>query len=100
MGQAALLSMVTAFLAFTASEAALFAPLREWFKERSTWQGKLVSCGYCMGFWIALALEMIYRPRLFHQWWPLDHLLTAFLIAWLSAFQWVVLCLLMDRAGK
>ena len=100
MAQAALLSMVTACLAFTMSETVLFAPLRGWVKSRSVWLGKLLSCGYCSGFWIAFALVALYRLRLFDHWWPLDQILTAFLVTWLAAFQWAALCLLMGRAGK
>ncbi len=100
MALAALLSLVTACLAFTVSETALFEPLREWIKKRSFWLGKLLACGYCLGCWIAIGLVAVYQPRLFEGWWLLDYLLTAFVIAWLAAFQWAMLCLLMDRAGK
>ena len=49
---------------------------------------------------VAFALTAIYRPRLFVFWWPLDYFLTALVIAWLSAFQWVAMCWLMERAGR
>ncbi|MDH3524507.1 MAG: DUF1360 domain-containing protein [Acidobacteriota bacterium] len=98
--EVALLSSVTGFLAFSVSETKLLAPFREWLAARSAPLGKLVSCGFCTGFWVAVALEAIYRPRLFHAWRPLDLALTAFVIAWLAAFQWLALCWLMDRAGK
>ena len=98
--QAVLLSVATASLAFTVTETALFAPLREWIKRRSRWLGKLFSCGYCLGWWIALMLVILYQPRLLHRWWLLDYFLTAAVIAWLAAFQWIALCWLMDRVGK
>jgi hypothetical protein len=43
------LSLVTASLAFTLCETALFAGLREWVKGQSVWLGKLACCGYCQG---------------------------------------------------
>ncbi len=95
-----LLSMATAWLAFTVSESAVFRPLREWTAARSGWLGKLLACGYCMSFWIALALVVAYRPRLFVLWAPADYLLTALVVAWLAAFQWIVLCRLMQLAEK
>jgi len=95
-----LLSLVTASLAFTLSEATVFWGLREWVKGRSAWMGKIASCGYCLGHWGAFGLVAIYRPRLFQTWWPLDYFLTALIIAWLAAFQWAALCWLMDKAGK
>jgi hypothetical protein len=42
----------------------------------------------------------IYRPRLFESWWLVDYFLTVLLIAWLSAFQWAVMCWLVEKAGK
>ena len=100
LAQAVLVSVATASLAFTVTETVLFASLREWIKRQSQWLGKLFSCGYCLGWWIALILVAVYQPRLLHAWWLLDYFLTAAVIAWLAAFQWAALCWLMDRAGK
>ena len=100
MDEALLLSLVTAYVAFTVSETVIFAPLRGWAKARSSWLGKLLACGFCAGFWVALGLVAIFRPRLFVSWWLLDYLLSAMVIAWLAAFQWAALCWLMERAGK
>ncbi len=47
-----------------------------------------------------MALVLIYQVNLFSAWPPLDYFLTALLIAWLSGFQWVLMCWLMERAGK
>jgi hypothetical protein len=96
----ALLSVATASIAFTVSETKLFAPVRERLKSRSRFAGDMVSCGYCLGHWIAFALVAIYRPRLFDAWWLLDYFLTALVVAWLAAFQWLALCWLMCKAGK
>jgi len=95
-----LLSLANASLAFTLSETKVFAPLRAWLKVRAPFLGELVSCGYCLGHWIALVLVILYRPRLFHFWAPLDYLLTTLVIAWLSAFQWATLSWLVTKAGK
>jgi hypothetical protein len=100
MDRAALLSLVTACIAFTVSETALFAPLRERLRARLPWLGKLISCGYCLGCWVAFGLTAIYRPRLFVAWEPLDLLLTALAIAWFAAFQWAALCWLLAQTGK
>ncbi len=97
---AGLLSLVTASVSFTLSEARLFAGLRQRAAARSRWLGELLGCGYCTGHWVAFGLAAIYRPRLFDAWRPLDYLLTAVAIAWLAAFQWAILCLLLERGGK
>jgi hypothetical protein len=94
------LSLATASISFTISETKLFKPFREWMKLKSRFAGELFSCGYCLGHWVAFAFVALYRPGIFKFWWPLDYFLTALVIAWLAAFQWIVLCLLMEKAGK
>ena len=97
--QVLLLSLVTASVSFTVTETKLFKPLREYFRKESL-LGRLLSCGYCFGHRVALALVAIYQPRLFDFWWPLDYFLTALAIAWLGGIQWIVMCLLMLKTGK
>lgn len=94
------LSLVTASLSFTVTETKLFLPVREWMRRQNALLGELLSCGYCFGHWIALALVILYQARLFKAWWPLDYFLTAVVVAWLAAFQWAVLCWVMEKAGK
>jgi hypothetical protein len=100
MEQIALLSAVTAIIAFDIADSALFEPVRRWLKCRSRFVGELVSCGYCVGHWIALGLTLVYRPHILVLWWPLDIFLTSLVVAWLSAFQWLALCWLFARVGK
>lgn len=100
MGEILLLSVVTASIAFTVTETKLFKTLRRWAKEKSFLLGELFSCGYCFGHWVAVVLVAIYRPKLFELWWLLDYCLTALVIAWLAAFQWALLCWLMEKAEK
>ncbi len=100
MEQVLYLSFVTAAVSFTVTEMKPFLPVREWARARNSILGELLSCGYCFGYWVAFALVAIYRPRLFVFWWPLDYFFTALVIAWLSAFQWAVMCWLMEKAGK
>lgn len=95
-----LLSAVSASISFTVTETKLFKPFREWVKARNNFLGELVRCGYCLGHWVAFIVVIIFKPRLFESWWLLDYVLTAFVIAWLSAFQYVLMCLLMAKAEK
>ena len=99
MKEMLLLSLVTASISYTVTEARLFKPLREWVHRKLPW-GEPLACGYCLGHWIAFALVAVYRPRLFDMWWLLDYFLTALIIAWLSGIQWVLMCLVMEKAGK
>jgi hypothetical protein len=82
------------------TETKLFKPFREWIGGVGSFIGELFSCGYCLGHWTAFGLVAIYQPRLFELWWPLDFLVTALALAWLSAFQWVLLCWLTQKSGK
>jgi hypothetical protein len=100
MGKIIYLSFVTASVSFAVTETKLFLPLREWIKGKNSFLGELLSCGYCFGHWIAFVLVAIYRSKLFGSWWLLDYFFTALIIAWLAAFQWVLMCWLMDKVGK
>jgi len=100
MEEVILLSLVNASISFTIAESKIFQPFREWSKKRNTFIGSILSCGYCLGFWVAFVLVILYRPKLFQLWWLLDYFLTALVIAWLSAFQWGMMCWLMDKTGK
>ena len=100
MERVALLSVVTASIAFGITETKLCLPVREWVKRRSEFLGELMACGYCLGHWVALGLVAIYRPKLFDAWWVLDYCITVLVIAWLAGLQWAVLCVLMEKAGK
>jgi len=95
-----LLSLVTASVSFTITEMKVFKPFRDWIRKGNNWFGELFSCGYCLGHWIAFILVAIYQPRLFHTWWLLDYFLTALVIAWLAALQWIVMCWLFAKTGK
>ncbi len=95
-----LLSAVNASIAFTVAETKLFLSLRRWMTRKAIYLGKLFSCGYCFGHWIAFVLVAIYHPRLFFCWPPLDYFLTAIVIAWISAAQWAVMCWLVDMAER
>lgn len=100
MEQVLILSLVTASISFTVSESKLFEAMRWKVKARSHFLGELVSCGYCIGHWIAFVLVAIYRPKLLDSWWILDYFLTILVIAWLSGIQWAAMCVLLDKAGK
>lgn len=94
------MSFVTASISFAVTETKTFIPVREWVKMRNSFLGELLSCGYCFGHWVAFALVAIYQIKLFESWWPLDYCLTGLAIAWLSAFQWIVMCWFIEKTGK
>ena len=100
MKEIILLSFINASISFTVSESKIFQPLRDWCNKKSIFIGSILTCGYCLGFWVAFALVAIYRPKLFELLWLLDYFLTALVIAWLSAFQWVIMCWLIEKTGK
>ena len=91
------LSLVAASISFTVTETKLFKPFRIWFEGKNSFFEGLLKCGYCFGHWIAFALVVIYRPKLFESWWLLDYYLTALIIAWLAGIQWVLMCWLMEK---
>lgn len=95
-----ILSLAAAGISFGITETKLARPLREWMKQKNRLLGELFSCGYCFGHWVSLALVGIYRPGILAAWPPVDFVLTVFIVAWLAGFQWVLMCLLMQKTGK
>ena len=95
-----LLSVVTAMISFTVTEAAVFRPMRTWRESKNKFFGKLIHCGYCFGFWVALFIEYIFKFQLFDIYLFLDYFMTTLVIAWLSGFQWILMCCFMKFAEK
>lgn len=64
-------------------------PLRLFVAERSSgkfwnWLSKLLSCPYCTGMWLSIFAVLIYRPRLVHEWLPLDYLVSVMALSGIS----------------
>lgn len=96
-----LLSLACAGISTTITEMEIFKGVREWIKSKSTWLGKLFSCGYCMSHWIAFGLVIVYQPRLYYSHCTIvDYFLTVIVISWLASFQWVIMMWLFGKAGK
>jgi len=93
-----LISAATASISFVVSESVLFRPVRLLAARCCPMLGKLLSCGFCLGYWVAAAFELLYWPRLFSCWDPLDYGVTVAVVAWFSGLQWATMCaLLKDR---
>jgi hypothetical protein len=78
--------MATAAIPFAVAEMKRFEPVGRRMPKESFW-AELLSCGYCLGYWVVFALVAAYRPGLFEFWRLLDYLLTAIVIAWLAGVQ-------------
>jgi len=99
-----MISAVTACVSFTVSDSALFSGFRRVATRAHPQAGKLASCGYCLGHWLALTLVLALRPD---PGWGKDGSapflsfpLTVLLVAWLAGAQWAAMCWLFARAGK
>lgn len=95
-----LISMVTASISFTVTESKLFEAVRNFIRQKSVFFGELISCGYCLGYWIAFVIVVIYDFNVFNNILFIDYFFTGLIIAWLSAIQWLFMYLLMNMAGK
>ena len=95
-----ILSLIVASISFTISEAAIFRKLRIRVKLRSVFFGKLIHCGYCCSFWVAVPIMILYQPRLYFLFSPLDYLFTWFALAWIAGAQWAIMAALFKIGGK
>lgn len=98
--QLLIFSIITASISFTISESKLFANFRDDMYDRSRRLGELFSCGYCLGFWVSFFLIALYPFKIINGFFYFDYFLTALAIAWLSAFQWIIMCWIMDQLNK
>jgi len=71
---------------FMISKSKMFAFLREWAERRKhngllwAWLSGVLICPYCTGTWLSLAAVAVYRPRLVHEWAPMDYLVMVMVI--------------------
>jgi len=93
------LSMASAAISYTVADAMIFKPLRQWMLKKNNFIGHLISCGYCFGFWVCFFLEIVFQPNLFDI-KIAGHILTAFIMAWMSGFQWILMAIAMKISGK
>ena len=80
------LAAATGSGSFMISKSKMFAFLREWAERRKrngllwAWLSGVLICPYCTGTWLSLAAVAVYRPRLVHEWAPLDYLVMVMVI--------------------
>lgn len=114
---AAVLAPAVGAAAFTIARTKVTAPFRDWAAKpyrrwekadaqaraanpavsvgkssrvkASYWVSSLVGCPYCLSHWLSWAAVAVYRPRLVHQWLPLD----------LFASSWPIIAAAMLTAG-
>ena len=95
------ISMAVASVSTIVADATLFQPFREWTKKRVYLLGKLFSCGWCLSVWVSLGFTALYDPFIFWSQCPfMDYFLTAMVISWMAAFQWLIFSILMKTSGK
>jgi hypothetical protein len=90
-----LLSIVTASISFLITESKLFQFFRDWVKECPVFK-----CGFCFGHWIALALVIGFKYRLFETHWLTDVVFTTLTVAWIAGLQFAIMNLLITTYEK
>lgn len=74
-----LTSIVTASVSFLIIDSKLFQWFRNWVKDCP-----LFKCGFCFGHWVALALVVGLKIKLFGTYWLVDIILSTLVIAWIG----------------
>lgn len=97
--KAILLSMVVASISFFISHTQLLEKFRRWIgkNEGGVFFYNLITCCYCLGHWVAIAVLLIVPMRLFDIFAPLDYVLTWLVISWLAGIQSLVASRLWDK---
>ena len=74
----------------------VFVPVRVFVAKRSakkSWKqlSELLACPYCTATWLSLFAVAIYRPRLVHEFAPLDYLVTVMIMNGLAMLMVLVI---------
>ena len=83
---------------FMISKSKMFAFLRGWAERRKrnglfwAWLSGVLVCPYCTGTWLSLAAVAVYRPRLVHEWAPLDYLVMVMVMNGLAMLLVLIIC--------
>ena len=70
-------------LLLTKSEALNF--MHEWLEKHIPFLGKMLNCPWCTSHWVALFFVIIYRPRLFNVFAPVDYLVSIFVLVFIGS---------------
>ncbi len=99
-----LCSMVVACVSFTLAESEITSGYRRMALRAHPWLGKLTQCAYCTSHWVSLCVVTALRAD---PGWGSVAMgafvslpLTVLLVVWLATPQWILIGMLMGRAGK
>ena len=91
---------------FMISKSKMFASLRDWADRRKrngalwAWLSGVLICPYCTGTWLSLAAVAVYRPRLVHEWPPLDYLVMVMVINGLAMLPVLIIMQAVGMRGR
>jgi len=86
----ALLSTASASVCFVVADAKIFSNLRTFANKKSKFIGSLLSCGFCLGYWVCGFLEILLLPTLFYH-NVTGYILTWLIMSWISGLQWAIM---------
>ena len=87
-------------ISFTLAEMKIFAWLRDLAKKKSRFIGDLLSCFYCVGFYVSAVICLIYQPNVINQIPVIDEVLTYFIVCGISGLWGLVMCVLFSLSDK
>ncbi len=81
------LSLATSIISVTISRMAIFEGFRSWIIFKLPASQDFIQCFYCLSFWVAFGLVLIYHPQILKPHIAvLDIFLSTFIIMCLSTF--------------
>lgn len=92
------ISIVTAAISYLITHSEIMASFQTWINKKDKLPMKLyilLTCGYCLGHWIAVPLVFLYRLRVVNCWLPLDLILTVLAVAFVSGMLYFLMIYLM-----
>lgn len=96
------ISIVTAEISYLITHSEIMASFQIWINKTEKLPMKLyilLTCGYCLGHWIAIPLVFLYKLRVIRYWLPLDLILTVFAVAFVSGMLYFLMVYLMEKTN-
>lgn len=72
----AILGIATGAISLVLTKSPVFNFMHDWLERHIPFLGKILDCTWCTSHWVALFFVVIYRPRLFNAFAPVDYLVS------------------------
>lgn len=83
--QIVVLGVATGAISMVLTKSTVLNFMHDWLEAKIPFLGEMLNCPWCTSHWVALFFVLVYRPQLINGWYPVDYLVSLFVIVVISA---------------